>query len=657
MLATDTVVRTTLGQKTIGDLNVGDRLFDDNDMPAVCTAVDDAQIRPNVRTITYKNWNTKVDTSFECTSNHIITMKSYGVKPRIERERSVVWYARCDRTKLEEEVADLNWDQLMNRLYLETPKENERRPSDANIHEYIDSLVAQWLVAPTDSNSPLFVEFIEFKETLTDTDPNDFDEESLAPIFRETLHSHMDDYLEYMMPEQDDVPDDDDDVLDIDLDTIRPRKFQKLTLPSSPRSSDPSFRPTLTIRSSSPTKHTSQAAPSSPTHQPVPSSSQESSHADTIQLLRDEDDMDKFAAVREALPSVCKNFSGPCKTFNRLSVRFANVRQAQLALSLLEGDHFRVIDPFVVRNGDTWTMMLREYQESCANVSNRSNRKLKLYRAPLMFVPSETPAAPVPIDPYYLGIWLGDGSKTGSTITGTDKETKAFIQAYVDRLNSTRPPGTPPLILIEILSHEAGYTTTLQHPSGRTSETITSTMDCFHWRISSTVQGSNAWNPVLHGLRDLGFTGEDKSVGIPDCYMNADEDTRLAVLAGLIDSDGTLWGRFYMFTQMTYQHKKIVDDAHKLATSCGIACSPIGQVNIKNRREPRWQFYLYKGCEKFQHHLLMPRKKLNGLKPGGMTVNFDARVFHVSDPHQQECRAVSISGDLFQLANRTVAHN
>jgi hypothetical protein len=302
-------------------------------------------------------------------------------------------------------------------------------------------------------------------------------------------------------------------------------------------------------------------------------------------------------------------------------------------------------------------MTLQEYLDSCANVDRKGNRHAKLYRAPLRFVPSETPAALVPVDPYYLGMWLGDGYKCNALISGSDQETKAYIQAYVDRLNSTKPSGEPPLRLQESHVKKPGDVSILSNPDG-TTETITATMDCFNWKISSTAKGPKTWNPVSHGLRRLGFTGEDKSVGIPACYMNADEDTRLAVLAGLIDSDGSLWGGYYMFSQMTYEHKKIVDDAHKLAVSCGIACSPVRQILIKKRLdEPRWQFYLYKGSEKFQHHLLMPRKKLNGIKPGGMTVNFDAHVFHVSEEYEQECRAVSISGNLFQLANRTVVHD
>lgn len=43
-------------------------------------------------------------------------------------------------------------------------------------------------------------------------------------------------------------------------------------------------------------------------------------------------------------------------------------------------------------------------------------------------------------------------------------------------------------------------------------------------------------SPVMNGLRDLGVL--NKSRGIPSAYMQAHEDTRLAVISDLIDIDG-----------------------------------------------------------------------------------------------------------------------
>lgn len=453
----------------------------------------------------------------------------------------------------------------------------------------------------------------------------------------------MEEYLEHLVPEQAEVPDDEDD-LEIDLDDSRPRKFRLLPqLPSSTHASDPPFPQTT-------------AVPSSPPHGQKNLSSDGTSFVDTDEIIppEDEEHMDKFAAVRDSISSKCTHKPGPCKAFKKYQVRFKNASQAKLAQELLSGEHYRVVDPFAVQNGDTWTITLDEYLASCANVDNKANRKLKLYRAPLQFVASEVPATSVPVDPYYMGFWLGDGDKGAARLSSTDMELKAYLQAYVDHLNAIRPPEEPVLCLRETVAHEAGDHKVLKTPSG--SRILTANLDCFCWRVSSSGIGDDFWNPVWTGLKQMGFTGADKTVGIPDCYMNADEDTRLAVIAGLIESDGYRVNKFYRFTQNTNEHKKIVEDARKLALSCGILCSPLRQYDIKDQREPRYEFDMFKGCEKFQHHLIIPRKKLDSLNSGSHHINWDAHVFHVSDHQNGEFRAVEVSGCLYQLANRTVVH-
>lgn len=423
----------------------------------------------------------------------------------------------------------------------------------------------------------------------------------------------MDVYLEHLIPEQEEVPEDEDD-LEIDLDD--PRLYNSRLL-----------------------------------------SQMSSSFADTAQMIRGEDHMEKFAALRDAIAPKCKHPSGACKAFTKYQVRFKNEAQARLALDLLSGDNYRVVDPFAVHNSDTWTMTLEDYEASCANVSDSSNNKLKLYRAPLKFVPSEAPTTSVPIDPYYLGFWLGSSSKSEAGLTSTDLELKAYLEAYVARLNSERPGGEPVLQLVEQTGHAAGYEAALKLAENGGTSTTTSTTDTFYWTISSSKGDLGVENPVYEGLRELGFTGEDKAVGVPECYMNSDENTRLAVLAGLIESGGHRANKFYRFTQNAYGHQNIVDDAHKLALSCGIQCSPIRQSNTKDRKESRFEFNMFNGCEKFQHHLLIPRKKLGSLQPGGRTINWDAHPFRVSEPHDGEFRAIEVSGGLYQLANRTVVHN
>ncbi|KAK9495155.1 hypothetical protein V1508DRAFT_245951 [Lipomyces doorenjongii] len=235
---------------------------------------------------------------------------------------------------------------------------------------------------------------------------------------------------------------------------------------------------------------------------------------------------------------------------------------------------------------------------------------MKLHRAPPAFDPF-TASADLqirPLDPYYLGLWLCDGTAVTTTIVSSDAEIAVWLQSYVDRLNSSRPP-VDKLYLTKTLIAAAGKVLSNGDVSNRN-------LDVFWYRIACPRLGPGKHNnPVLDGLRELGLLG-DKSGGVPDAYMEADEDTRLKVIAGLIDTDGSYMKsqNRYSFSQKTDGHKKIVYDLHKLATSCGILVSlviPRMRPNpfTPGPPTPEYLIYLGKGSEKFQKHLILPHKE------------------------------------------------
>ncbi|KAK9373147.1 uncharacterized protein V1513DRAFT_465939 [Lipomyces chichibuensis] len=334
---------------------------------------------------------------------------------------------------------------------------------------------------------------------------------------------------------------------------------------------------------------------------------------------------------------------------DRVYRRFKSEELAHLALKTLQSDRHHLLDPLVVRAGEKFRMTVAEYEQLCCKVVKRFY--LKLYRAPLSSDPSTATADPqaLPLDPNYVALWLGDGDAATTRIASADPETAVWLQSYVDRLNSSRPPDNK-LYLAEYLERPAG--TVL-------SNGYVSKCDVFDYTIACLRLGPRKTNnPVLDGLRELGLLG-NKSGGIPDAYMEADEDTLLKVIAGLIDSDGSYDKSHnrYKFTQRTEGHRKVVYDLLKLATSCGISVSDV-QVGGKMRGfgvqgpyTPEYIIYLGKGSEKFQKHLLLPRKKMN---LEHTYINHDGRPFAVTDAPAGECRAIQVRGGRFQLANRLV---
>jgi phage terminase large subunit-like protein len=110
---------------------------------------------------------------------------------------------------------------------------------------------------------------------------------------------------------------------------------------------------------------------------------------------------------------------------------------------------------------------------------------------------------PLPLDPYLLGVLIGDdGLTSGVRLTTADPEIVGYVAAAL-------PDGLA-------VRHIAGY----------------------DYGITGGNRGGES-NPVLDALRDLGLHGkrsEDKF--IPPAYLFADPASRLALLQGLMDTDG-----------------------------------------------------------------------------------------------------------------------
>lgn len=150
---------------------------------------------------------------------------------------------------------------------------------------------------------------------------------------------------------------------------------------------------------------------------------------------------------------------------------------------------------------------------------NRSFRKISIRKPD----PIETEEADLPIDPYVLGIWLGDGDASQGTISQDVKDM--------------------PILRAEI--EGAGY---------------------------EVVQHSRPTSIGVHGIRGhlsrLGVLGNKH---IPDVYLNASSKQRLALLQGLMDTDGCVLPGAPRRGKSTFgnTNKALVDGVDFLALSLG----------------------------------------------------------------------------------------
>jgi len=148
-----------------------------------------------------------------------------------------------------------------------------------------------------------------------------------------------------------------------------------------------------------------------------------------------------------------------------------------------------------------------------------------------------------PLDPYLLGLLLGDGGfKYGRyTFTSADLE-------LVNTLRELLPDGC----------------------SVRKSD---------HRPHDYLITGTHRWkNPLASMLRSLGLAGHgSKTKFVPPAYLNAPIKVRHAVLQGLLDTDGTL-GRAGMDVSFLSASRRLASDVQWLVESLGGVARLIGAV-------------------------------------------------------------------------------
>ncbi|MDP9207005.1 MAG: PhoH family protein, partial [Actinomycetota bacterium] len=163
------------------------------------------------------------------------------------------------------------------------------------------------------------------------------------------------------------------------------------------------------------------------------------------------------------------------------------------------------------------------------------------FELPLVSHPVELQPQPVPMDPYALGLLLGDGCLTTSTtpsFTTADPELAVALEAALDGIE---------------LRRKTSVDYVLRHTAGHRGGVIVS-------------------NPVTVMLRDLGLAGTRSNTKfVPEGYLHNDSQVRLAVLQGLLDSDGgpvTQRGRNCR-VQYGTSSKRLRDDVVFLVRSLG----------------------------------------------------------------------------------------
>lgn len=167
--------------------------------------------------------------------------------------------------------------------------------------------------------------------------------------------------------------------------------------------------------------------------------------------------------------------------------------------------------------------------------SKRKKNVYKLYRADNITFPS---GPTLPLDPYILGVWLGDGTSNTPSITTMDLEILEAFQNFAD-------------------NHEG-------HSIREGKKTKDNKASTYHITTGNVggIQDSNAFLTLLRNLNVL------NNKHIPHEYKVSSRENRLSLLAGLIDTDGYLGSNVMEITQ---KNKQLAQDIAFLCRSLGLA--------------------------------------------------------------------------------------
>jgi replicative DNA helicase len=150
---------------------------------------------------------------------------------------------------------------------------------------------------------------------------------------------------------------------------------------------------------------------------------------------------------------------------------------------------------------------------------------------------------PLPLNPYFLGLWLGDGHSYSSRITNQDQEIIDFMGQYANELE------------LELV----GYA-----QEGKTK----------NYAITKGHRGKNDFS-VQAILNELNLL-ENKH--IPNQFLVNTKENRLALLAGLIDSDGHYNDEFHVY-EITQKNKALAKQIKFLCDSLGFKTSFVSKTS------------------------------------------------------------------------------
>lgn len=178
------------------------------------------------------------------------------------------------------------------------------------------------------------------------------------------------------------------------------------------------------------------------------------------------------------------------------------------------------------KKGNIIDISVKEYLQ----LPNRHKRLLQGFTVGVEFAKRE-----LIIPPYILGAWIGDGHSATTALTTMDSEIENTWKEYAQSIGM----------------------------QVRTQENTQPNKSKVYFITSGEATGKSDRNPFMNELRSMELINNKH---IPQWYKTSHSEDRLQLLAGLIDTDGTLVNETFIFTQ---KNNRVTEDVVFLAKSLG----------------------------------------------------------------------------------------
>ena len=241
-----------------------------------------------------------------------------------------------------------------------------------------------------------------------------------------------------------------------------------------------------------------------------------------------------------------------------------------------------------------------------------------------------------PVDPYFLGVWLGDGDKSCPRIISVDRE----IGMYMRQLVKSQ-------IGCKLVVHSSAA----NHAVKR-------------YRISGK---SGTPNPLLEKLRGLGVVNNKH---IPDLYLYNSRDVRLQMLAGLIDTDGNYHVKedYAGSFRFTTSSPELAQQVETLCRSLGFGAykclaRPARLASIQGRSykmRATWEVSIVGNLAEVPTKIKRKRanERVSVYRNGRATKNVLHVGFSIKEIDPQAFYGFQVDGDkLYLMGDFTVTHN